>query len=175
MRLDSNEGFLVSFNSSETSHNQMKLNTVLIEYNQVSPRSSLDDFCDLFYIRLWLLCSSFISFTSIGFPFTDDGSSPKHQRFTVIQTCRKFYDANGGRKLLMRLDLWFQLLTATRLELWKRLLNEKPSTNRETTRVARRWLTADSEFIDLTTEIPENSLRCPDRSADSLWTFRNPM
>lgn len=43
------------------------------------------------------LVSVILSFTSIGFPYTDAQSSPKLQKFRVIQTHRKFFDAEGGK------------------------------------------------------------------------------
>lgn len=40
--------------------------------------------------------SLILSFTSVGFPYSDNKSDPRLQRFRVIQTKRTFYDHSGG-------------------------------------------------------------------------------
>lgn len=41
------------------------------------------------------IVSLILSFTSVGFPYSDDKTDPRLQRFRVIQTKRTFYDHSG--------------------------------------------------------------------------------
>lgn len=43
------------------------------------------------------VASLILSFTSVGFPYGDDKSDPRLQRFRVIQTKRTFYDHSGDQ------------------------------------------------------------------------------
>lgn len=42
--------------------------------------------------------SMILSFTSVGFPYSDDKANPRLQRFRTIHTKRTFYDAEGSVK-----------------------------------------------------------------------------
>lgn len=57
------------------------------------------------------IVSLILSFTSVGFPYSDNKTAPRLQRFRVINTRRTFYDENGIEKFK---DIGFLLSTIDR-------------------------------------------------------------